>query len=678
VNVDLKEFRSAFVAEAEEHLSAIGSLVLSIERGLREGGATSSSKELRELMRLLHTIKGLAAMVGVEPIVTIAHKMETVVRSAERTGGALGERAIEGLLGGTRAIETRVHAVAENRTPAMPPADLVAALESVEPEPPAARSEEPMLDEAIASKLVPSERAQLQDGIRRGRRALAVVFAPSNDKVNHGVSITSVRERLRAVAEIVKVLPATVAPSETAPGGLVFTLILLTDASDEVIAEAASVEVSEVRLLLATGAPKTPPTPTPWSSEPEEDDTPDGSGRGVLRVEVGRIDDAIDMLGSLVVTRSRMNHVVERLEASGADMRELRALMTDNARQLRELRAAILRVRMIPMAAILERLPLVVRGLARTSGKQVRIELDVGTAELDKTVAERLFPALVHLVRNAVDHGIESPAERAASGKPETAKVRVVATTVDRNVEIRLSDDGRGVDRAAVAASAKAPLPATDAALLDLLCRPGMSTRSEADSTSGRGVGMDIVRKTVVNQLGGELSLETRAGAGTTFTLRVPLTVAIVEAFTVRCGGERFAIPVPIVEEIVELGDSRMVTAPSPTALVRAKESRRPTPKLLARRGETVPVFDLAEMLDLPAARSCPHGLLVRRGAGEVIGYAVDRVIGQQEIVVRPLVDALVSSAAISGSTDLGDGRATVVLDLLALASTLDAEGRAA
>jgi two-component system chemotaxis sensor kinase CheA len=278
-------------------------------------------------------------------------------------------------------------------------------------------------------------------------------------------------------------------------------------------------------------------------------------------------------------------------------------------------------------------------------------------------------------VRNAVDHGIESPEERVAAGKSEIATVRVQSTTVDRNVEIRLSDDGRGVDRAAVAASASAPIPTNDAALLDLLCRPGMSTRAEADTTSGRGLGMDIVRKIVVHKLGGELTLETRPGLGTTFALRVPLTVAIVEAFTVRCGGERFAVPVPIVEEIVELAEARIVSSPGPAQAT----GRRASPKLLARRGNTIPIFDLAEALELPGHTASPHGLLVRRGAGELIGYAVERVLGQQEIVVRPLVDPLVSSAAISGSTDLGDGRATVVLDLLALSSVIEGgEGRAA
>lgn len=647
MNVDLEEFRTAFVAEAEEHLAASQSLLLSIDRALREQKDPSVQRELRELLRLLHTIKGLSAMVGVEPIVSLAHEMETVLRTAERAGGRVNEATIEALLEGTRAIQSRVRAVAENKPVPPPAADLLTALNLLEPPAPISAGRVEITDE-VAAKLGPSELEQLRRGARGGRRALRVNFTPSASHAAAGVSITSVREGIGGLGEIVKVVPLS-------PGGsLLFAIVFLTNATNEQIAAVAGID--GLTDLIAPA----PPEPIVPSFEPEahsEDEAREGA-RGVLRVDVGRVDAAIELLGTLVVTRSRMALAVERLEKAGADARELRAIMTDHARQLRELRAAILRVRMVPMSAVVERLPLVVRGLARTSDnsreatKKVRVELSVGTAELDKTVAERLFPALVHLVRNAVDHGIESPAERVRAGKSETAVLRLDGSTRDRFVVLRISDDGRGVDRAAVAARAGKAIPASDAELLELLCRPGLSTRIEADTTSGRGLGMDIVRN-VVHRLGGELTLETAPGQGTTFVVRVPLTVAIVDAFTVRSGGERFAVPVPIVEEIVELVSERVV--------------RGPSQRLLARRGETVPLFDLAEALSLPHQSQPPQALVVRGARGELVAYAVDRVLGQQEIVVRPLVDPLVASGAVSGSTDLGDGRVTVVLDLLAL-----------
>jgi two-component system chemotaxis sensor kinase CheA len=639
VNVDLEEFRSAFVAETDEHMTAAQGLLLAIDRTLRERTGAGVQKEIRELLRLLHTVKGLAAMVAVEPIVTIAHAMEDVIRSAERAGGVANEHVVEALLSGARAIQARVRAVAENKPVPVPAPDLLSALTRLEPLPSSSDGPTSIAD-PIAEKLAASELGQLRSGARSGKRSVRIDFTPSAERAAAGISITTVRAKIAALheSEIVKVVPLS-------DNGLTFAIVLVTTATDDAITAATGLE-NVVELLGPV--PRTAPAP-----EPEDEDVNLDGSRGVLRVEVGRVDDAIEMLGSLVVTRSRMALAVERLAQSGTDVRELRAIMGDNARQLRELRAAILRVRMVPMAAVVERLPLVVRSLARTNGKKVRVVLDVGTAELDKTVAERLFPALVHLVRNAVDHGVESPADRVRAGKSETAELLVESTTRDRLVELRIRDDGRGIDRAAVAAQANRPAPTSDAELLDLLCRPGLSTRVQADTTSGRGIGMDIVRK-VVQRLGGELGVESTRGDGTTFVLRVPLTVAIVDAFTVRSGGERFAVPVPIVEEIVELAEERVTAGP--------KQQR-----LLARRGETVPLFELASALSLTSTTAAPQALVVRGPGGELVAYAVDRVLGQQEIVVRPLVDPLVASSAISGSTDLGDGKVTVVLDLLAL-----------
>lgn len=647
MNVDLQEFRGAFVAEAQEHLSGAQALLLAIEVAARAG--RSAPRELRDLMRLLHTVKGLAAMVGVEPIVQLAHAMESTVRAAEQAGGVLEKAATDALVAGADAIAVRVRAVDGNRPPPAPPPDVLAALAGIEP-PARVSRPELAIDPVLGAKLSASEKEQLRAGATGERRALRVDFAPSAERAASGITITSVRERIEKLGEIVKVVPINTPATAGTPGGLVFALLVLTTASVDELAEAAHVPPGTVTVFAE--APAAPPVPVREEELPEDSQAEDAR---TLRVDVRRVDDAIDLLGALVVTRSRLARAIERLERTGTDCRELRAVLTDNARQLRDLRAAILRVRMVPIASALDRLPFVVRGLRQATGKHVQLALDLGSAELDKTVGERLFPALVHLVRNAVDHGIETPAERVAAGKSPDGTIRITSSAFDRNVELRIADDGRGVDPASVAARAQAPMPTTDDELLELLCRAGLSTRAAIDTTSGRGMGMDIVRRTV-ERLGGELLLETAPGHGTTFVIRVPLTVAIVDAFTVLCRGEHFAVPVPVIEEIVELG--RLV---SPT--------HAGGPRLLARRGETVPVIDLGDALGLPPAAPAVQALLVRPARGEVIGYGVDRVLGQQEIVVRPLVDPLVASAAISGSTDLGDGRATVVLDLVGLAA---------
>jgi two-component system, chemotaxis family, sensor kinase CheA len=226
-------------------------------------------------------------------------------------------------------------------------------------------------------------------------------------------------------------------------------------------------------------------------------------------------------------------------------------------------------------------------------------------------------------------------------------------------VVLTVTDDGRGIDREQVARRAESDVPQTDAQLLDLLCRPGLSTRDEVSTTSGRGMGMDIIRRVAVDQLGGELLLETKLGVGTTFTMIVPLTVSIVDAFTFDCAGQRFVVPVAIVEEIVEVDLS---------TLARVSET---SVGVFFRRGESVPLVPLERVFGLGEERTGSRKAIIVRRAGEPIAFAVD-------VVVRPLEDPLVQVPGISGATDLGDGRPTLVVDLVAVGGAMRAYGGAA
>ncbi len=670
MKVDLAEFRSAYLAEVEEHLADVRARLVTADEAVR--ASRPCGRELRDALRLVHTIKGLSAMVGIEPIVTIAHRMESLLRDVERRRGAkLDARSLEALVQGTSAIAARVRSVADGEPVPEAPRGLLTELDELEAVAAGAPVElEAVLDDEIASRLDASERAQLDEGVRGGRRAVRVDFVPSKEKSEAGISIATVRERVSAVAEIVKIVPLRTSAGIT-PGGLVFALVLLTSLSDAEIAEAAAADLASVHVLASAVPAVLEPHLESATLEAEPLDE-DERASGSLRVEVSRVDDAIEKLSALVVTRSRLARAVAALSASGAPTRELEAILVDHARQIRDLRASILRVRMVPLSAVLDRLPLLVRSLARTTGKDVALEVYGGAAELDKSVAERIFPTLVHLLRNAVDHGIEPSAERVAAGKPPVATIAVSCTSeANRSVEIRVRDDGRGIDAEQVLRRAGLPAgrAADGATLLDLICRPGFSTRAKADETSGRGVGMDVVRRVVVDQLGGELSLETDPGEGTTFLLRVPLTISIVDAFTVRCGSERFAVPVGVVEEIVEVDESRMLTGPG---------GRAGVSRFMLRRGESVPVVDLAHVLGVSGASQPKHAFVVRRGRREPVAFAVDRVLGQQEVVVRPLADPLVAVTGLTGSTDLGDGIATLVVDLLGLSAALVARSEAA
>ncbi|GEJ57100.1 chemotaxis protein CheA [Anaeromyxobacter diazotrophicus] len=656
--VDLGEFVAAFLVEAEELLRAASSQLLAVEAEAKQGRARP--RAVREAFRATHTLKGLAAMVGQEPIVGLAHRMEAVLRTADAAGGRLDPAALDVLLRGVRELERQVSAVGKGGAAPEPPRALVERLQGLEEEAPAAAAAAPArldLDPALAAKLSGYERDQLLAALGEGRRALRVDFTPSPARAAEGLNITTVRERVAGVAEIVKVLPRSVPASDEAPGGIAFALLLVAAGSDEEVAAAAGVAPSALLPIGRTRGEAAPPQHAP---ELELELPEVAAGAGVVRVEVARLDEALEGLSALVVTRSRLRGAAARLAERGADVRELDGVLAEAGRQLRDVRRAFLRVRMVRVTEVLDRLPLLVRGLQRATGKRVRLEMDAGEAELDKGVAERLFPALVHLVRNAVDHGLEDAAGRRAAGKPEEGAITVSCFERSTSqLELTVADDGAGIDREAVARRAGAPPPETDAALLDLLCRPGLSTRPAASTTSGRGMGMDIVRRVVVEELGGELSLRTVRGQGSAFTLRVPLTISIVDAFSLVAGGQRYVVPVSAVEEILELDRARVVEGPSP--------GRGRGVGLVERRGEAVPLLDLCAALGAPrAGPPAGQALLVRRG-GDPVAFAVDKMVGQQEVVLRPLLDPLVRRTGVAAATDLGDGRPTLVLDLVAL-----------
>lgn len=665
ISLDRHEFIAGYLAEAEEHVRSSNANLLAIERALERD--EPHQRQVRELFRSLHTLKGLSAMVGIEPIVDIAHEMESVLRAADRDTGKLAAPAVEVLLQGVAAIEQRVAAVAQKKPVRPAPEPLLAALVELQSgvtAPLRERAAELGLEPALAQKLTPVEREQLQQGLSHGRRGFHIEVYPSPERASSGHSITAVRERVGELAEIVKVLPRSVPRSEHAPGGLAFSLLVLTHASEAELAAAAAVAPEDLRPLTLPAAAQPAAAAEPGGAELEasiEEDVPLLSGH--IRVEVARLDEAIEGLGALVVTGFRLGHALAQLRERGVDVREMISILADNHRQLRTLRNSITRARMISVAELLERVPLIVRGMNRSTGKQVELRIDAGRAELDKAVAERIFPAVVHLVRNAVDHAIEPPEPRLRLGKPAQGIITVACFEhSDTQLELSVSDDGRGIDAAALAARAQRPVPQTPRELLELVTLPGLSTRDRVTSESGRGIGMEIVKRIAVDELGGQLAMTSTPDVGTTFTLRVPLSISILDSFALECNAQRFVVPVAAIEEIVEIEPQRVSRTPTPR---RARFETR----LLERRGELMPLVTLSELFDLGLAQPTafpPKALIVRR-QGEPVAFAVDRMLGQQEVVVRPIDDPLVKVEGVAGTTDLGSGKPTLVIDLSAL-----------
>lgn len=653
------EFIDGYLAEAEEHLSIARSGLVAIDEAQKKDGRSPGA--VRNVFRSVHTLKGLSGMIGAEPIVDLAHEMETLLRSADKAGGKVPTRAIDEILKGLQAIEERVACLSRGQVIPAAPRALLEALASIQID---ASEERPSgtlsLEPALLAKLSLAEQEQLLQGLAQGRRAVRVDFVPSPERSAQGFNITRVREQMAKLGELVKVIPLTLRDGEGSRGKVAFALLVVAGpgASDRVIAEAAGTVAEDVRPIQEIG-----------QAEPEEAELPkearaptvERRERNFVRVEVSRLDDALERLSALVVTRSRLERAAAALNAGGS-VRDLLTIIAENGRQLRDLRAAIMQARMVPLSEILERAPLVVRGLTRTSRKLVHLSIDAGSSELDKSVADRLFPAIVHLLRNAVDHALELPEERRAKGKPEEGRLQIsCAERSGSQLALEIRDDGRGIDREEVARRAGVPVPKDDAELLALIARPGLSTLDRATHASGRGLGMEIVKRIVVDQLGGKLRLETVRDQGTTFTMTVPLSVSVLDVFTFICSGRKLAVPLSSVEALTEIENGAVLAAPQP-------ERRLHEVRLLKHRGASVPLYCLSSLLGFAKAeRSSSKAILMRRDS-DLLAFEVDSMIGRQEVVVRPLADPLVSVEGITGSTDLGDGQPTLVLDLLLLA----------
>jgi two-component system chemotaxis sensor kinase CheA len=648
--VDLKEFVGGFIAESDQLVASATAGLLEIEQANASGEVRP--KTVRDLFRALHTIKGLAGMMGVQGIADLAHALETVLRAADHAGGKLGPRAVELGLIAVRAIAERVRAVAEDRPVPPAPEPLLDELARIDATTATAEAG-PVVTALWDRRLTPGERGQLGAALSAGRKAYALTFAPSDRMSERGITIATVRRAVSALADIVKVIPRSEPESQAAPAGLVFELLVIGDAAPAALADAIAGTPDRVVPVVAE---MSEPAALP---ELRADDDIGPIGRSFVRVELARLDELQDQLSALVVSRFRLERQIASLAATGVDPRPLREIADLQARQLRDLRRGILRARMVRVAEVLEPLTLIVRSLTKPGIKEARLELDVRDAELDKAVADRLLPALVHLVRNAVDHAIEPVVERELAGKPRHGTIVVRCREGAGNqLELAVRDDGRGIDRAAIA-SRIGSSPADDDALLDVLARPGFSTRDVATQTSGRGLGMDIVRRIVDSELGGTLRLATTKGAGTTFTLEVPLTIAIIDVFSFACGSQPFVVPVSAVEEIFDLADQRVIQGPS-------EGGGRLDITMIERRGRPLPLIPLARMLRLARSEAARNALVVRRG-GDPIAFAVDRMLGRHEVVVRPIEDILARAPGIAGATDLGDGRPTLLLDLVEL-----------
>lgn len=637
-----KDLRDDFYAECDELLGAIRQHLLALERSTNAGPPAPAA--LEALFRSMHTLKGISAIAGMRPAEELAHATEEVLRALTRNELPLTMDRLGLVLEAASLLEKTIGAHrAERRLPTSRPLleRLAGDLQKRTTSPASAT---PADAPAAASADVNPVSLILARGLQPWR----CTFAPAKELDERGINVTTVRERLLELGEIVSAAPNII------PGkGIRFVFILaLRDAPANLAAwqvDGLSLEPISVAPPVARAAPSPLTRNDPEPSEPFS-----LSSSNLVRVDLARLDDLMRIAGELVIQRSRLETRLRRMNESEDLLRDLDVGL---GRSLRELRKAIARVRLVPVGELFDRIPFVVRDLASHSDRSVRVITEGSHTEIDKFVAERLKEPLLHLVRNAFTHGIESTRDRLAAGKPAEAVLKLTARSIGEVIEITVRDDGRGIDVPALISKARnsrihIPDTVDAAAVLRILCTPGFSTRHHADRAAGRGVGMAVVANSV-RELGGTLRLQFEPGHGTEFTLRLPLTLSITDAVLVTVGDESCAVPQAAIEEIVQV----------PSSAVRTIQ----TTEVVPHRDGLLPLFRLRQHYGLAAGNATDLTIVVVYSDRGAVGVVVDRVHTRREITIRPLADPMVRAPGFSGATELGDGKPVLILDPVAL-----------
>jgi two-component system chemotaxis sensor kinase CheA len=632
---ELLALKTTFHVQTREMLLGFGERVLALER------AADADDGLRALERMVHTIKGDSMALGFDALAKLSHRLEDHFH-ALRDAESIGREETDLLLACGDAMSELLDAYCADPQKPLPPID------------------------ALCERLFVSEAPLTAEIALEGRLyRLAVSFAKDCQMRSAGAFL--VRKRLEKLGRVLSTEPDPESPAiEKAQQWIVeFESAARRDA----IRRAARVAGVTSRVVLKDAkrlSLETRPGAAPGPAGPEEASVSEkhaGQAAGSsdqLRVEVGKIDRIMNLVGELVIGRSMVAQALTEFSSREASESAADRLSDANSfleRTLTELQAAVLKIRMVPVEHVFRRFPRVVRDLAHSRGKRVELEIHGGLTELDKSIVDALGEPLLHLVRNAIDHGIESPEERERAGKPAVGRLELSAFYEGNHAHVTVEDDGRGIDLARVGARALS-LGLVETSQLDMMSPseilsciylPGFSTKEAVTDVSGRGIGMDVVRE-VIENLKGVIELETASGKGTRFLIRLPLTLAILRAVLVEVAGKAFAVPLTGVLEIV-----RLARDDASSILGRG---------VLHWRNQVVPLVSLREALGLGSRQDASEqGFVLLVGEAERrVGLVAEGLLGEQELVVKPIEDSIARSPGVAGASILGDGRVVLIL----------------
>ena len=646
---DRSEFIQYFRDETEELLQSIDGDLLRLEQYVDSG--TIDAEIVASLFRALHTIKGSAGMLEFAGVQRIAHKLENVYDLLRKDRMPLTESGINLLFEGRDVLTGLVReAIAGGETP-----DGV----------------EEYVERLDAFAGVYDSTAQAIEGPRSDADAEEDLTPLDDAQV---AAFQAEVERLLAQAQTEPNEPAVAIDAAAAQAAV--DAFLTTGGTPAPAPFAAAFAQEQAKPIAPPpAAPKSIATPASATTTAPEVKR---AKNQTIRVDIERLDLLLNLVGELVINRTRISDIAATLgrQLNGAraddglgnlakDLSESSALL---ARTTNEIQESIMKVRMVPIGQVFDRFPRMVRDLAKARGKDIHLEIAGAETDLDKTIVDEVGEPLMHLVRNCVDHGIEPPDVREANGKPRHGTIKLNAYHEGNQVIIEISDDGGGIDlqrvrdkgvRMGVISESDR---LSDREIIELIFTPGFSTANAVTDVSGRGVGMDVVKKNIL-RLKGVFDVDSVPGEGTTFTMKLPLTLAIIQALLVNVADELYSIPLDAVIE------SQRINA----ADVRTVHGG----EVITLRGQVVPLIRIAEFFRLDAPRDPDKVMIVIVGLqGRQVGLVVDSFQGEQEIVIKPLSDVIGRIAGISGATILGNGSISLIIDVHSLVAAARGSGK--
>jgi len=691
--IDLTQFYQVFFEEAGENLDRLEQLLLAIDL------VTADDEVLNSIFRCAHSVKGGAATFGFGDVAQLTHQMETLLDKLRRHELEPTAAMVDVLLQAGDALRAQLlRHQGGGAAPACDTEDLQSALRSLadgQPAPASARPAQPATPQAVASPVPAAAPARAPGNEARGlelrvgpleqpeqAESLADLFKEiadlgSFEPLDGGQDADGVR-RFKVVttssdADLLELFSFHVAPDklslmplgpgygfhEGAPGAPEST-----EAEPEFgffegapgapgAASVASAASAPVAAAAGEAGGVAPVTPQRSAAAKPSAAAADAS---TLRVSVEKVDQLINLVGELVITQAMLAQTSSKLDA--AVFQQMAAGLADLQRNTRDLQESVMSIRMIPMSVVFNRFPRMLRDLAAKLAKKVEFVTQGDSTELDKGLVEKITDPLTHLVRNSCDHGIELPAERLARGKSETGTITLAASHQGGSIVIEVRDDGKGLSRRKLLDKARekgidAPETLSDSEVWSLIFAPGFSTAEVVTDVSGRGVGMDVVKRNITG-LGGTVEIESCEGFGMSVKVRLPLTLAIMDSMSVGIARETYILPLSSVVQSFSQSEQQMMTiGGSQGQVVRVRD-------------EYLPVIDLEQVFEVPrnGALAPPSILVVVESGGMRMALRVDELLGQQQVVVKNLEANYCKVDFVSGATILGDGRVALILDV--------------